>query len=149
MVYAPHLCTAECAVDFRQAIVPAEDGVLMPGVGVVPSVVAHRTDLGGKMLVARDDHSSFAGGDLFVRIESKHSGVTECTHTTAIVFRADGFARIFDDSEVMTLGDIEKVIHLRRYSEGVNNDDSARTCIDCLLHAHRIEVQGPRVDIYK
>src|ERR1700678_907603 len=149
MVDAPHLRAAQCAIDLRQTIVPTEDRVLMPCVGVVPPLVAHRTDLCGQMLVACDDHSAFAGGDLFVRIEGKHGRIAECAYATTIVLRADGFARIFDNSQVMSRRNIEKIIHRRRYSEGVNDDDGARACGDCLFHAHGIEVQGLMVDIYK
>jgi hypothetical protein len=110
-------------------------------------MVAHSSNFSRKTRISSNDQSAFSGGDLFVGIEGEYSGVTECTHNPISVLRADCFTRIFDDSKMIAVCNIENGIHIRRKTKGVHCDDGASAGCNRSLDSIGIDIQVACLDI--
>ena len=75
---------AEGAGKLRQAVVVTKLGVLEPVVGRVAALIAQGADAFGERVVAGDDHSAFAGGDLLIGVEGEDGGVSEAADALVV-----------------------------------------------------------------
>ena len=88
-----------------------------------------------------EDGAAFSGGDLFVGIEGKYGGVTECTYSPTAVLRADCFTRVFDDSKMIAVRNIENGIHICGTAKGMNCDDGSSVGCNRSLDSIGINIQ--------
>src|SRR5262245_13455787 len=95
----------------------------------------------------RDDHTSFAGGDLLIWIEAEHRGIAERSDATPFVFRAKRLASVLDDEEAVAAGDRHHGIHVRRLTEHVHDENSARSAGDSCFERPGVDVQRRGVNI--
>ncbi len=138
---------AEGAIQFGDSIVVAELFVLEPIGGIVAAVIAKFTSERGEFRIVCDDHTAFAGGDLFIGIEAKNPNVSEGSNFAAVELRAEGFASVFDDMEIVTASDFQDVGECGRTSESVHDDDGAGSRGDGFFDAGGIEIERVRIDI--
>jgi len=126
---ARHLCRAQCRAHLIEPIVVAEPRVIEPRIEHIAPLVAERTEEIRPLVVIGDDHAPFAGRDLLVGIESEYCCVLRiaccvlCTDTATFVFRANRFAGVFDDGEIVCARDVEQRIHIGRLAKGVDGED--------------------------
>jgi hypothetical protein len=121
--------------------------VLVPFVRLEATVVAHSSNFSRKKRISSNYQSAFSGGDLFVGIEGEYGGVTECTYGPISVLRAERFTRIFDDSKMMALRNVENRIHIRGTTKGVHCDDGPSAGCNRSLDSIGVNIQVARLDI--
>jgi hypothetical protein len=115
--------------------------VLVPFVRLEATMVAHSSNFSRKTRISSNYQSAFSGGDLFVGIEGEYGGITECTYSPISVLRADCFTRIFDDSKMIAVRNIENGIHIRGATKGVHCDDGPRARCNRSLDSIGINIQ--------
>src|ERR1700679_2821016 len=104
-------------------------------------MIAHGSNFSRKKRISCNYQSAFSGGDLLVGIEGKYGGITECTYSPISVLRADCFTRIFDDSKMIPVRNIENGIHICGTAKGMNCDDGPRAGCDRSLNSIGINIQ--------
>src|ERR1700674_5772064 len=141
------LAGAKRAVQFGDSIVVAQLFVLTPIAGFGAALIAKFPGEHGKVRIICDDHSTFAGGNLFIGIEAKDARVSERSHFAAVELRAKGFASILDDEELVTPGNLEDFVECRGTAEGVHHDDCTSAQGDGFFDPGRIEIQRLGIDV--
>ena len=61
----------------------------------------------------------------------------------------DGFAGVFNDKETVPAGDDPEGVHIRRYAEGVHDEERAGPWGNGALHRGGIEIEGCGVNVRK
>ena len=60
------------------------------------------------------DRAAFAGGDLLVGIEAEDGQIAEAADAAPVEFGTNCFACVFDDGQIVSLGEIAESIACRR-----------------------------------
>ena len=120
-----HCDDAEGGVDLAQAVVVAEPLVGEPR-HALAALVAQGAAGGGEGVVVGDDHAAFAGGDLLVGVEGEDAGPAEASRSA----RSPGatcppkpFAGVFDQDQLVLLGELLELDHPAGVAEGFDGDD--------------------------
>jgi len=114
-------------------------------------LIAQAAQARGVAGVAGQHRAAFAGSDLLVGIEAEDGERAECAHAARIrgftELRADRFAGVFHDDQIVPAGDRLECVHVGGDAEGVDDEQGARAWGDGLLDGGGIEVEGDRVDL--
>ncbi len=101
------------------------------------------------VLVVGDNHSSFAGGHLLVGIKGKHRRVGQRSRAAFFILGPDCFASVFDDDEIVLASDGEDRVHVRRLTEGVDDDNGFGAGGDGRFDFCGVQIAGQRVNVHK
>ncbi len=121
-VESVHLSDADGGIDFAEAVVVAESFVREPGHSFA-ALVSECTAGGGEAFVVGEDHAAFAGGDLFIGVESEDAGAPEGADGAFAGASAEAFAGVFDEDEFVFLGELFDFDHSAGVAEGFDGDD--------------------------
>src|SRR5438552_17677315 len=83
-----------------------------------------------QIFVVADDHAAFAGCHQFEDGKTETSKVSPCPHIAAFVLGSLSLRAVFDNYEVMLLGDGHDCIHLTAIAANVNGNDCFRSRCD-------------------
>ena len=67
----------------------------------------------GEAFIVGDDHATFAGGDLFIGVEAEDASAAEGADHAFAGASAEAFAGIFDEDDLVFLGELEEGVHRR------------------------------------
>src|SRR5579884_2494110 len=112
-------------------------------------LIAKRAQSRGEISIRRDNHSALAGGDLFVGIKSKYSGIPKRPDFALLIFRSNRLAGIFYHPKAMAARDIDQFRNRRRTPECMHNHDSAGPRRNRSPNSGRVDVQRLWFDIDK
>ena len=81
----------------------------------------------GEVVVVGDDHPAFAGGDLLVGVEAEDAGAAEGADGSLAAgdgdASAEAFAGVFDEHQLVLLGELFELDHSAGMSEDFDGDD--------------------------
>ena len=97
--------------------------------------------------VVQHQAAAFGRRDVLVRLEAERHQVTQGTDLLAVPFRTQGLGRVFDDAQVVFLGDGVQAVHVHRQAGQVNRDDRLGARGDGRLDLVQVDIAGHRVDI--
>ena len=122
-VDAPQLPKPERRAHLVEAIVVAEPHMTQPGRIVIAPLIAQASQQARPFRIRRDDHSAFTRRHLFVGIESEHCRRPERARALTVMRRADRFACILDDGDLVTGSRVEQRPHRRGLTEDMHRND--------------------------
>jgi hypothetical protein len=158
-VNARKLRQTQRALHFGEAVIETDFDVLEPRVcrfhgrvkgprfGFVTAMVTQSRYAPRDLGVSCNNHAAFTRGDLFVGVEGENPGIAEGTNMAVADLRADRFAGIFDDEQVVTTRNVEKRSHRGRTAEGVNSNQGASAGRNDCFNVGRIEVPSLSVNV--
>src|SRR5690242_12657776 len=118
--------------------------------GVRPTaLIAHALTKLRQSFIVGNDHAAFAGCNLFVGIEGKHSGSPEGTEGTCSNTRAESLAGVFEHMQSSLASRLHDRLHLTGPAEDVNRHDRPRARAESGTDAVGIQIQRRSIDVYK
>jgi len=145
-VEAAELGDAEGGVDFAEAVVVAEALVGEPGLAFAALVSEGAAGLGEAFIVG-DDHAAFAGGDLFIGVEAEDASAAEGADHAFAGASAEAFAGIFDEDDLVFLGELFEFGDAAGVAEDFDADDGLGFGGEGGGEFIEVDVEGFRVDI--
>lgn len=105
----------------------------------VIAVVAEGAELPCEVIVVCDDHAAFAAGrEVFALAEAEAADIADGSGFFALVDAAEALCAVFDNLEVVLLGDLHDRIHVGDDTVEVDNDN--RFCAFCDEGLNRLGV---------
>src|SRR5579871_816858 len=144
-----HLSNSKRAVEFRKAVIVAEQAMTGPAITLTPALIAQRPHGLGELPIAGDNHSSLAGSDWLVRIETKDTRISDAPHPAPAILCADRLAGILNDAQTVPAGQGQDRIEIRGASKSVHDKNGAGSRSDARFDLLRIDIQRRRIDVRK
>ncbi len=103
----------------------------------------------GFLGIVQHQATALGRGDVLVRLEAERHEVTGCTDTFAIPAGTQGLGGVFDDTQVVLVGQCIQHRHIQGQAGQVDRDDRLGTWGDRCFYLGQVDVAGDRVDIGK
>ena len=152
-VVISELCVEHRALDVTRQVVRSK---VHPGVSVdftaqetvsVRSLLAGDFDAFDEPRVVDHERATLATGDVFRRVEGIQDEVAVTPHRFAVGGSAQGVTVVFDDDEVVRVGDATNRSRVRGDSRVIHKRDCASVRCDSGLGLGDIDVPRSRVDV--
>src|SRR5437867_149076 len=121
--------------------------MLVPDSAADPAAVVDGAAGFGQIIIAGGDDSAFAGGEIFARLKGEGAQIADGAGGAVVVARAMGVGGVFDDSQLVLLGDRHDRIHVGDLAGEMDGNDGAGATCDSGLDGARIDVEGFNVDV--
>ena len=116
----------------------------------VLGVIAQTANASGHVFVIRDDRPGLTkSAQVFARIKTEAADATDRPHVTLLVDRSVRLSGIFDQEEVISLGNLAQRLKVANLAVEMNGEDCPRLWRDGPLDLLRVEVIRHRVDVDK
>ena len=110
-------------LEFAEAIVAADGEMLVPGAADPPTAVVDRAQPLGQIVVVRKHDAPFAATEVLARLEGEHAHLSDRAHAAALVFGPVGVGGVFDEHEIVPLGNRQQGIHVDRLTAEMDWND--------------------------
>ncbi len=114
--------------------------------GIAPLVTQTPAHV-GKFPIIGDDHSAFAGGDLFVGIKAEDAATAKGADFSFFMAAAETFAGILNEGDFMAGGEHRDFVHAAGVAEGFDAEDGLGFRCDGLGGLFDVHVQAGGFDI--
>ncbi len=116
----------------------------------VVAVVTEAAGSPSQLFVIRGHHAAFAAsGEGLVLAEAARIDVTKRTGLAALVFAANSLGVVFNDKQVVLLGESVELVHIADVAVQVDRDDRLGALIDQLFSGFDADAVVVDVDVSK
>src|SRR5262249_17068928 len=91
--------------------------------------------------------STSVGAEILARIQAECRDVAQRTRTDALVTRTLRLCRVFDDPQIVTIGNFPDLLHVARLTVEVHRDDGLRTPRDSCFNFCFIDIAGVTLNV--
>ncbi len=134
----------------QREVVAFPAGIVLPRVApAVASPIAERFDELFQDRAVGEHGPPFAHRQVVRRVKAHGRNVAECAHRSTVIFGADRVAHVFDQPQIVFVGERTHGGQIERIAQGMRQDDGSSAVRNRLFQARNIEIVGRDIHIQK